>query len=180
MKTLFTSILFFNLALLKAQTIQTTPTSTGSKKEFKNYGEQEDSLSRHFFEENYSRQEYKKYDNLIIISGDTVKYSDKYFLVWIPAKFKKIFSTGIIYPSIMIGQSNRYHKLTVANFEELTFLNNSPTKKRFRFWLTGKGEINPTVCFIELTNLNATDKTDIASFIDGAILTFYKAGWFII
>lgn len=180
MKTLITTILIFNLALLKAQTIQASSNPTDSKKEVKNQGEQEDSLSRQFFEKNYSRQKFDRYESRIVISGDTVKYADKYFLVWIPAKFKKIFSSGIIYPTIIIGQSERYYKLTIANFEELPFLSNSPTQKRFRFWLTGKGEINPTVCFIELTNPNATDKTTLDSFINGAILTFYKAGWFII
>lgn len=180
MKTFFTTILIFNLGFLQAQTIQTNSNSIDSKKEYNNQSEQEDSLSRQFFEENYSRQKYGRYESRIVISGDTVKYSDKYFLVWIPAKFKKIFSNGIFYPTIIIGQSKRYHKLTIANFEELTFLSNSPTQRRFRFWLTGKGEINPTVCFIELTNPNATYKTDIDSFINGAMLTFYKAGWFII
>ena len=70
--------------------------------------------------------------------------------------------------------------LTISNFEELRCLNITPTKRRFRFWLYTKGFANPTVCFLELTNSNASGKTSLASFIKGAQLTFFKKGWVII
>jgi hypothetical protein len=168
------------LASLQAQTIDTKAVSADSIKEFKNQGEQEDSWTAQFFEKNYSRKKFKKYDSEIITSGDTTRYADKYFLVWTADKFKPIFSSGILYPTIIAGQSKRDYKLTISNFEELKFLNHSPTQKRFRFWLNRNTLLNPTVCFIELTNQNATDKTDIETFIRGASLTFYKEGWIII
>ena len=164
----------------QGQTIQTKSGSTNTIKEFKNQGEQEDSLAAQLFKKNYLRQKFEKYDDTIVTSGDTVKYAGKYFLVLTADKYKPIFSSGIFYPTIIAGQSKRDYKLAISNFEELKFLNHSPTQKRFRFWLNRNTLINPTVCFIELTNQNATDETDIETFIRGASLTFYKEGWIII
>jgi hypothetical protein len=180
MRTVFTTILTFILVSSQGQTIQTKSGSTDTIKEFKNQGEQEDSWTEQFFEKNYSRQKFEKYDSAIVTSGDTVKYSDKYFLVWTAEKFKHIFSKGIFYPTIITGPRKSDYRLTISNFEELKFLNHSPTQKRFRFWLNRNTLLNPTVCFIELTNQNATDKTDLETFISGALLTFYKEGWIII
>ena len=180
MRIVFTSILTFILVSLQAQTIQPKPVSADGKKEFKNQGEQEDSWATQFFEKNYSRQTFAKYDSDIVKSGDTVKYSDKYFLVRIPAKFKAIFSSGIFYPTIIAGPSKRDYRLVISNFEELKFLSPSSTQKRFRFWLNRNTLLNPTVCFIELTNQFATDEMDLETFIEGASLTFYQEGWLII
>ena len=74
----------------------------------------------------------------------------------------------------------RTDSLTISDFEELKFLNKSNTQKRFRFWLFRKGTANPTVCFIELTNDKANDKTDFTTFINGAVLTYFKSGWIVI
>jgi hypothetical protein len=101
-------------------------------------------------------------------------------LAWVPIKFKNIFSSGIFYPSVITGQSLSDYCLIISNFEELDFLSKTPTQKKFRFWLQGIGIVNPTVCFIELTNQDATENTDIETFIKGASLTFYKEGWIII
>jgi len=121
----------------------------------------------------------------------------------IPIDLKSIFSKGIFYPAIITEQIKskinnngqpdtlisgnkaiynltRTDSLTISNFEELTSLSKSSTKKRFRFWLCCKGLVNRTVCFIELTNQSATDKTDMKTFISGAMLTFYKEGWIIV
>ena len=164
----------------QGQTIQTKSGSTNIKKEFKNQGEYEDSLAAQLFEKDYLRQKFEKYDSTIVTIGDTVKYADKYFLVLTADKYKPIFSSGIFYPTIIAGQSKRDCKLAISNFEELKFLNHSPTQKRFRFWLNRNTLINPTVCFMELTNQSATNETDIETFISGATLTFYKEGWIII
>jgi hypothetical protein len=74
----------------------------------------------------------------------------------------------------------RNDSLRITDFEEVPFLNKSPTIRRFRFWLFTKGFMNPTVYFIELTNENATSKTDIRSFIKDSNLTFFINGWIII
>jgi len=69
--------------------------------------------------------------------------------------------------------------LTIGEFEELKFLSTTPTIKRFRFWEYRKWSANPQVYFIELTNTFANTSTDLASFINGATLTFVKQGWII-
>ncbi len=180
MRTVFTIILTLTFFCLHAQFNKEVPVSSDTTKVFKNQGEQEEEWTKQFFEKNYSRQNFERYDSIIVTSGDTVKYSDKYFLVWTADKFKPIFSSGIFYPTIIAGQSKRDYKLTISNFEELKVSNLPPTQKRFRFWLNRNTLLNPNVCFIELTNQNATDKTDIETFIKGASLTFYKEGWIII
>jgi hypothetical protein len=49
MRTVFITILILCRAPLQAQTIQTKPISAHNKREFKNQGEQEDSLAVQFF-----------------------------------------------------------------------------------------------------------------------------------
>ena len=172
----FIILMIFILASTQAQTTKNNFDSSGKKIEFKNQEEQENYWTRNIFEENYTKETFRKFSGKIIVSGDTIKYLDKYFLAWVPTKFKNIFSSGIFYPTVITGQSKSSYRLTISNFEELDFLSESPIQKRFRFWLQGKGLVNPTVCFIELTNQNATENTDIETFINGASLTFYKEG----
>jgi hypothetical protein len=74
----------------------------------------------------------------------------------------------------------RTDTLKIFNFEELKFLETTPTEKRFRFWLSSKRLVNPTVYFMELTNQNAAPGTDMPTFINGATLTFFWEGWIII
>ena len=180
MRAIFTAILTLIFFCINAQFNKPFHVSSDTAKTFKNQGEQEDDWAKQLFEKNYSREKFKNYDSIIVISGDTVKYSDKYFLVWAEEKFKLIFSKGIFYPTIITGQDNQDYRFIISNFEELKLLSHSPTQKRFRFWLYHSTSLNPTVCFIELTNQNATDSTDIDTFIEGAALTFYIEGWIVI
>ncbi len=102
---------------------------------------------------------------LIKIAKDSLK-------VWKKRYSKKITKDVNAYPKI--------DSLSIANFKEVNFLENSPKQKRFKFWLFTKGLLNPTYCFIELTNKNANRDTDITLFINGARLTFFQEGWIII
>ncbi len=74
----------------------------------------------------------------------------------------------------------RTDSITIENFEELKFLEKTPTRKRFRFWLIRKGLGYPSACFIELTNEKATLQTDMVTFINGSKLTFFEEGWIVI
>jgi hypothetical protein len=179
MRIFCTIILTFNLYTLHGQITQTKADTNQNIKEFKNQGEQEDSWAIQLFEKNYSKQIFKKYKGDIFVNGDTIKYSNFSILAFVPTKFKLIFSSGILYPEIImsLGPSKIY---AIGNFEEQFFLENSTTHKRFKFWLTRKELSNPVACFIELTNQSATDKTYVETFIKGASLTFYKEGWLII
>lgn len=179
MRSIFIAILTLYLGLLKAQTARTDNISEGSKVEFKNQNETEDSAEVQFFNRWYSEQKFPRYKGIIVISGDTARYADKYILIPTSKEFRNIFSGGIFYPEI-IGSGKSELRLAIYNFRELKALNDLPSRKRYWFWLYENGLLNPIVCFIELTNQNATDKTDIETFINGASLTFFKEGWIII
>ncbi|WP_428331387.1 hypothetical protein [Mucilaginibacter sp.] len=70
--------------------------------------------------------------------------------------------------------------LTISNFEELKYMSTNSKRKRFRFWLFRNRLINPTVCFMELTNNKAIISTSTFNFVNGAKLTFFEEGWIII
>jgi hypothetical protein len=196
---LIISILTLTSFLVDAQT-----TDNISKREFKNQGEQEDYWAEQLFKNEYCKTHFDKYKGDIVINANSFIFGDKTFvIVNTPNELKPIFSSGIFYPAIITGDTKsvvksqaeldtlstaqkvfynmtRTDSLTISGFEELKFLTKSNTQKRFRFWLFRKGTANPTVCFIELTNDKAHDKTDLTTFIDGAVLTFFKSGWIVI
>ena len=183
---------------------QTTDHKKQTKREFKNQGEQEDYWAERLFKKEYSKTSFDKFKGDVVINGDGFIFGDKTFvIVNTPKELKPIFSSGLFYPNIITGDTKsviksqaeldtlsteqkvfynltRTDSLTISGFEELKFLTKANTQKRFRFWLFRKGTANPTVCFIELTNDKANDKTDLTTFINGAVLTFFKSGWIVI
>lgn len=204
MRTAFIAISIICFSSLQAQTTVTKPVASDSTREFKNQGEQENYWAEQFFKNNYSKQLFNKYKGEVVIKSNSFQYADQTLeVVNIPKELKSIFSTGLFYPSILTGNNrtalkskeelgkltpeqkvfyemSRTDSFSISNLEELSSLSKSPTQKRFRFWLHRKGLHNPLVCFLELTNQSAADKTDIETFIEGAELTFYKEGWIII
>jgi len=173
---------------------------------FNTQGEWEDYQAGKFFEENYERHFYQRFKGTISVLSETaIKYDDKVLEIYnTSASLMPIFKKGIFYANIITGNEpatvaktkeelhslppdqkilyslGRTDSTRISNFEELKFLHNSPEIKRFRFWLYRPGMANPQVYFIELTNEQATAQTDMTSFINGATLTFFKAGWIII
>jgi len=192
----------------KAQTEETKSSTIKSKKEskqnFANQGEQENYWVEKFFEEKYIKQLFKRFkDSIIITNSNIFTYADKTFeIINTSPELKIIFKKGIFYPDIITGNFESEFKsgqepntvntgkifynltltdsFTISNLEELKFLNKTPTIKRFKFLLYTKNLVNPTVCFIELTNENAKLTTDLSSFIDGSTLTFFKQGWIMV
>ena len=178
----------------------------GQKKQFKNQGEQEDYWAEQLFEQKYIKQSFEKFKGKVsIIDKTNIEFDNKSLEFWsVKPELLEIFTEGIFYPQIVIGHEKnnpikseselklltnnerllynlkRNDKLRISDFEELPFLSKSPTIKRFRFWNYTFGSMNPQVYFIELTNENATEKTELSSFIKGAKLTFVKEGWMII
>ena len=170
------------------------------KKEFINQGEQEDYWAEKLFEENYTKQYYKKFTGDIIVIDETkIRFGNKILQANFSPELKSIFTQGIFYPHIITGDSVSPKKtdeeirkmtgvqrmfytmtqndtLTIGEFEELKFLSTSPTVKRYRFWEYRKWSTNPQIYFIELTNTTADKSTDLATFIKGATLTFVKDG----
>jgi len=170
-------------------------------REFKNQSEQEDYWAEQLFKKEYSKRHFEKFKGDIIINGNGFTFGDKVFVVTnISKELSAIFSSGIFYPNIITGETKstiksqaeldtlsevqqmlynltRSDSMTISNVEELKFLSNSPKYKRYRFWLCHKGLVNPTACFIELSNESATYKTELTDFIIGASLTFFREGF---
>jgi len=178
----------------------------GQKKEFKNQGEQENYWAEQLFEQKYIKQSFEKFKGKIsVIDKTNIEFDNKSLEFWsVKPELLEIFTEGIFYPQIIIGHEKnnpikseselklltnnelllynvkRNDKLRISNFEELPFLSKAATVKRFRFWNYAFGSMNAQVYFIELTNENATEKTELSLFIKGAKLTFVKGGWIII
>lgn len=165
----------------------------------------EDLRAKQFFQSEYLEKNYEKYHGEVTQSGSFFTFGNNTLkLGSVNNSLSTIFSIGILYPSIIyFGPSNFKRRmdgtvdtisieqnvllnpksndtLKIFELEEIKFIEVPDTKKRFRFWLYTKGMLNPTVCFFELTNKQATDKTDILNFIKGSTLTFFKEGWIII
>ena len=167
---IFTSLVF--TISVNAQNV-TQP----EKRTFKNQGEQEDYWAENFFKEKYVSQSYFRFgENISEIDKNTFQYDNEILVLDnFNIKLKSIFTKGILYPQI-IGNNISF----ISSFEELKFLKTSPKVKRFRFWLFSKKTANPTVYFLEITNEQATEETDIETFIANGKLTFLKSGWIII
>jgi hypothetical protein len=64
--------------------------------------------------------------------------------------------------------------------KELANATNSPQRRRFTMLVWNRFTFNPTVYVFELTNAQATRQTALASFVQGAVLTFIREGWIMI
>ncbi|PXY44582.1 hypothetical protein [Flavobacterium hydrophilum] len=175
--------------------------ANAQKNEFKNQDEQENALAEQFFEKKYVKQSFEKFQGKItVIDKTNITFNNKTLQFWdIKPELLQMFTEGIFYPQILLGKEEnniiksesellseresalynfkRNDKLRVSNFEELVSLSKSPKVKRFRFLNYSFAPMNPQVYFIELTNENATENTDLNSFIKGAKLTFVCLGW---
>lgn len=175
--------------------------ANAQKNEFKNQGEQENALAEQFFEKKYVKQSFEKFQGKITVTDKTnITFNNKTLQFWdIKPELLQVFTEGIFYPQILLGNEEnniiksesellsereaalynfkRNDKLRISNFEELVSLSKSPKVKRFRFLNYSFAPMNPQVYFIELTNENATENTDLNSFIKGAKLTFVCLGW---
>lgn len=75
------------------------------------------------------------------------------------------------------------HTITVDYFEELSHVKSKPTQRRFKFWVYPyKRRFNGgnDIFFLELTNENANESTEINAFIKGAQVTYLKKAWMMI
>jgi hypothetical protein len=157
-------------------------------------------FAKDVFKNEYKKKIYKRFTNSIIVVDETIIKFDKSILeINISNDYKSIFLEGILYPDIILGdyeiitqslinttEDNSIDALTnvdslrIINFIELTKLNPNHRTKRFLFWVFTKEKMNPTECYIELQNKNATKKTLIDDFIKESILTFYYRGTLIL
>ena len=182
-------ILLILVILLSHHTQSQTADQTARQPKFITKGKQEDYWAKQLFQNEYFKQRFNKFKGTIKVNGDSLSYPDEtIFIAKTDKKWTNIFASGLFYPGVITAQQikaidtdgqglNTAATFTVSNFEELPFLSNNDKQKRFRFWLFIKGFCNPVVCFIELTNEKANNKTGIKTFIKGATLTFFKNAW---
>lgn len=141
---------------------------------FENQGEQEVYWARQFFKREYKEQKFERFKGTIISVDDTIVFlKDTLSIFNTDAELKAIFLNGILYPALIGG--NR-----ISDIEELKTADLPPQKKRFALLLYHKLFLNPTKCFFELKNEQATASTGLTEFIKNANLTFFKLGWIMI
>ncbi|RQO32206.1 hypothetical protein DBR32_00915 [Taibaiella sp. KBW10] len=161
-------------------------------------------FSRDEFKRHYKRTEYPRFTGLIQeVDATTIRFDDKVLTIRIDDINKQIFLKGIFYPNVFKGEETivaktdkelatmseneqifhnglRNDSLTIGAFDALEDLNPDYKTKRYRFWLFGKGIMNPTECYFELYNKDATPEYEDKEFINGAVLTFFRRGTLII
>jgi hypothetical protein len=163
-------------------------------------GRKEDQWSRKLIRKEYSKNDYRIYSGAInVLNDDTIKYNDEIIIVTNTCNdLKLVFKKGILYPEIIkepvpihrglvskqeldsLVLQSKTDSLEITDFEELKFIKHSPGTRFFHFWLFRTGLANPTVCFVALYNKSASRKTDLATFINGARLTFFTKGWIVL
>ncbi|WP_338392426.1 hypothetical protein [Fulvitalea axinellae] len=156
-----------------------------------------------FKSENYTKAEYPLYPKVERIDNVTYKFGKR--VIKVSAKeeqFHKIFEKGIFNPDVIFGTvSAKYSKneskasskkgktfhdifnnpnISVSYFDSLEKLDPNPKKKRFIFWVSREGMLNPTEYYLELYNGEAKKDTSWDEFVENAKMSFFKMGTIII
>ena len=187
---------FFLIALLAITELQAQDTDREKSKY---------QFAKKVFRKEYKEEKFNRFSGVItIINEHTWRFDEKVLTIGdISDEHKLIFTKGIFYPNIITGNTiaetktqeelstmsisekvfynmGRTDSFNIGHFEELEKLNNGPKAKRFVFWLYSKGSMNPTECYIELRNENATSGTSFNKFLENARLSFYHRGTLIL
>ena len=94
----------------------------------------------------------------------------------VAATFVPLFQQGVLYP--LVDSNYYFHRL--SHVKELANATNSPQRRRFTMLVWDRFTLNPTVYVFELTNAQATQRTILAAFVKGAVLSFVREGWIMI
>lgn len=172
--------------------------------EFKNQGEQEEYWAKQLFIKSYKPMNFDRFKDKIIVNGSVYTFGNENITISEEVEnYNLIFKNGLLYPGIFNGNVNtkilnesevkelteqqrvlynlgRTDNIIISAFEECKFLNSNFKQRRFKFWLTRQGMLNPTVYFLELTNEKANRRTSLQSFLQDAKLTFFKEGWIVL
>jgi hypothetical protein len=174
-------ILLFNTNVLAQSTNHNTTKKTNTKDsipEFNTAGEQEEYNVLQMFKKEYKKQHYKRYSGTVkTINNLTFQFDTLTMIVnYTPTELRSIFGQGILCPSLFGSEDS----LRITDLQELKYVNNGPTYKRFSLWLFRKWLANPQVYYFELTNEKATITTNLKDFIKGSQLTYFRPGGIII
>ena len=165
-------------------------------------GDQELKWAKDAFDNINQRREYPKFTGQIInTEGNTYKFNESFITVYrISDETKYLIENGIFYPSIVtendyppgIIRLNMKLNMKNKNKDEITSQQSKDsliitdfecieslctiTQKRLRLYLFRKGSINPQLCFIELTNKDATKEMTYKEFVKNCRVTFFEKG----
>ncbi|NVO32300.1 hypothetical protein [Hymenobacter lapidiphilus] len=146
---------------------------------FATAGEQDEYWARKLFQEKYLYHEYARFKGPILVSSGEGKYRLSYardtLMAELNPAFRPLLTEGILYPHVA-GFSFQ----NICCFRELPHATNSPQRRRLVFWSFEPLMLNPTVYVLEVKNSQATENTDLETFLKGAVLTFIQEGWIII
>ncbi|MEO8404915.1 MAG: hypothetical protein ABI480_09975 [Chitinophagaceae bacterium] len=199
MRTFFTYILLICAIFLNAQTTQTKQKTSEEKeveqKDFANQGDWENHEIKQIFKTKYSKQEHQVFEGKITTKDNFYQFDKDCIEAFTNNTFKVIFEKGILYPELIAEWINpdagikpkketseakkensrfKFDSLAISNFEEIKFVDHLPTQRRFRCWVRFQFMFNPILCVVELSNENATEKTDMQTFVKDASLTFFR------
>ena len=191
----------------------TTSKSIESEPTFSTAGEAANYFAKHLFEQQYVKSEYSKFTGEMKVSDSEIQFGEWQFVEFLDSnsEIKLMFKKGLLYPDIFGGSGNMVSvrgkrskkeikdaskasdtlkivnhsvRLKIRGLEELTFLSDAPTVKRFELWVfigvNNQFIMNPEVYYFELTNETANKETDLKSFIENAKLTFIHYGGVVI
>ncbi|WP_313255472.1 hypothetical protein [Empedobacter sp.] len=138
------------------------------------------------FDKKYQKMEFSHFPkSQIKIVENKFFYNENSFELWDKKDdlTKLVLESGLLNPNLI----NRGQNLKISIITELHLLNPNSQTKRFKFWVYPNQDknalvnmINPSEYYFELENENATEKTTIENFINGAKLTFFTFGTIIL
>lgn len=158
-----------------------------------------------YFEKNYKKQNYKRFDGKITVNNNSVNFDKK--TVSFDAAEKKIqtiLKNGLIYPQLISEyQAEKYKKETtdrtqkrfmkiqkdwkaafdiqsmrLSQLQELQYFKNNIQVKRFKIISKNSNLPNSVTYYFELTNDKANAQTNLEDFVNGAKLTFFEQEWY--
>ena len=165
-------------------------------------GEQEKKWAKKTFRKQTDSKVYPIFSGEItVIDSITFKFDEKTIILLDDPRpeITLLLQNGIFYPNIITGDKRAVIKtqsaldtltemeavlynwsrtdiVKISSFEEVKPFFKSPKNRKFQFYLFRMGHVNPTVCYVELTNKNATRKTSLLEFMKNSHVTFYKEG----
>ncbi|WP_442587230.1 hypothetical protein ACSBL2_14405 [Pedobacter sp. AW31-3R] len=161
--------------------------------------DQKDKWAEDIFFKEYKRHCFNRYPDSVYQTNETTfVYGKKTFIFHDnDTVLKNIFRLGIFYPQVYTVESqpkikteeltemSEHQKLfynmiypdtvSISGLEELN-LKTTIQVKRYSFLLFRKNSLNPILCFMELTNNDATPHMSLNEFINDSTLTFFKEG----
>jgi hypothetical protein len=139
----------------------------------------DDPLAREIYNKSYSKKQYDRYAGQIVKAGEMIRYGQGAVILPDSNNFlNAIFTKGILYPELVHGI--RFDLLNISDVTEIRSPHNNKQYKWFTFWLYRPGMANPTSYYFELENKQATEQTDMRTFIEGSRLTFFSFGTIIL